>query len=150
MLGVVVCSAYGVTFAVRQLSLDCIAIPTLLIEQGRGHAAEPVAGHVLAGVTHTAKRAGDCILAHGTVATADAREGERKATSERLQLTKDDQGLGRQRDNVLNARLHAGRRNPPLCFVEIELRPLCLAKLARSDKYQGSKTQSAARGERAF
>jgi hypothetical protein len=41
----------------------------------RSHAAEPVPGHVLAGISHTAKRAGDGVLAHGTLATADAREG---------------------------------------------------------------------------
>jgi hypothetical protein len=45
VLGIVVSRPHFVALAVRKLAFDCIAVPTLLIQQRADHASETVPGH---------------------------------------------------------------------------------------------------------
>lgn len=62
-------------------------------------------------------------------------------TSKRMKPAQELKRLPGQRNQVLNARLHALRRNPPLRALEIELLPARLAELARAYKEEEGEFQ---------
>src|SRR5271170_8076942 len=58
----------------RELALDGIPIPSLLVEQGGRHAAKPVPGHFRAAPAESPQSAVDSVLAHAPLAAARARK----------------------------------------------------------------------------
>jgi hypothetical protein len=72
MFGKIVRRADGVALRVRQLSFDRVMIPALFVQEGRRHAPEAVAGHLLLRVTHAPERGQNGVLAHGPLAGSRA------------------------------------------------------------------------------
>ena len=72
---------------------------------------------------------------------ADQREQVLAVSGEALEFAQQLKGLARERNQVLDACLHASGGNPPLSALEIELLPSRLTKLARSYKEEEGEPQ---------
>src|SRR5687768_4276795 len=85
------------------------------------------------------------VLAHRPGKASQSGKHETSGTREWLQFAKNRDGLFRERDDVLFAHLHTGCRDAPLRVraIEIEFRPVRLAKLARANKQKRCEAKSA-------
>lgn len=72
MLRTVIRGATVVAFGVGELALDGVPVPALIIQQGRCHRAEAMAGHFGFRVGQTAQGGVDGVLAHRSGAAANA------------------------------------------------------------------------------
>ena len=106
----VVGSLDRVALGMRELSLNYIRCPALLVEHGRCHSAKPVCRERRAVVAQAAKRSVDRVLAHRFAIRANAREDPWAAIGQGPQIYQDPDHLSRQRHDVHDAALHLRRR----------------------------------------
>src|SRR5437879_1447527 len=88
-----------VALRVGELQLDDIGRKALLIEERARHAAEPMAGLLLACVSHAPQSRVDCVVGHRTVASAKRREKIPPSPRQWLKLGQNRQRLARERND---------------------------------------------------
>src|SRR5689334_6594691 len=106
MLRVVVRRPNLVRLLVRELPLDRVRMPALLVEQRRCHAPEAVSGHLRIRIAEPPECRVDGVVAHRAVATSLARKYESTAAGQRLELPQDLDGLAGERHEMRSPHLH--------------------------------------------
>ena len=136
----VVGSLDRVALGMRELSLNYIRCPALLVEHGRCHSAKPVCRERRAVVAQAAKRSVDRVLAHRFAIRANAREDPWAAIGQGPQIYQDPDHLSRQRHDVHDAALHLRGGDSPLGLVEVDFDPLGPEELTGShERHRGER-----------
>lgn len=148
MLSEVISGTHIIPLGVRELPLDRVAVPALLVQQRGRHAAKAVAGHLVLRVPQATQRCVDGVFAHRTAVGPYAGKDVLLVAGERVQILKHRDRLFGERHDMLLARLHARGGNTPFGAVQIELHPLGFAKLARPHEHERREAQRAFCDER--
>src|SRR5581483_1198903 len=150
MFRIVICRPDLVRFLMRELPLNRIRMPALLVEQRRRHAPKPVSGHLCVRIPESTERSVDRVVAHRSIAVSFARKYEPPVASQWLKFTKDFDCLGRERHVVMGPHLHASRRNTPFALSKVEFGPFSHPQFTRPHKDEWRQTQRATCNERSL
>ena len=126
VLSVIVCGTNLIAFGVSKLAFDHIGRKAVLIQNGTGCAAEPVARGARM-ISHPVKRIKYGVLTHKLRWVMLVWENRISIAGVILQFPKNCNGLLRQRHDVKLSHLHTLSGDSPLGFVPINFGPLCRA-----------------------
>ncbi len=118
----VICSADVVAFGMGKLAFDNIGAEAVFIQDGGGCGAEAVRGGA-AVIAHAVESIKQGVLTHIALGVVLVGEKMLAVAAMVLNLTKQVEGLGRERYYMLFTYFHALGRNAPLSFIPIDFFP---------------------------